>query len=345
MLAFTYTKYGSPEVIAQVTVPTPKSKPNEVLVRVYATTVSAGDWRARSLTMPKGLGLMGRLVFGVIGPRKPILGTEFSGVVEAVGGEVTNYQPGDAVIGFPGTTFGAHAEFITMPADGKLVAKPDSISFEEAAAIPFGGTTAYDFLVNKAKLKAGKRVLINGAFGSVGSACVQITKHFGAHVTAVSSGKNAQMIHSLGADRVIDYRTETIVEAGVTYDIVVDTVGTLPWVRAQKAIRRGGKMVLIAGKTSDMLLGSLKAALKGKTMISGVASESRKVLEAVVNLAAEGVFQPVIDRSYAFDQMKAAHALVDSGRKRGNVVVSVGSSDTSRNTAQAEPDAKEVFYA
>jgi NADPH:quinone reductase-like Zn-dependent oxidoreductase len=166
--------------------------------------------------------------------------------------------------------------------------------------------------------------LINGASGSVGSACVQIAKHFGAYVTAVCSGKNAKMMRSLGADRVIDYRTETIIETGITYDMVVDAVGTLPWARAQHAIRQGGKMVLTAGKTSDMLFGSIKAALKGKTMIGGVASESREVLKTVVDLAAGGTFTPVIDRNYTFADMKAAHTHVDTGRKRGNVIVSVG---------------------
>jgi len=323
MLAYSYTKYGSPDVLAQVTVPTPSPNSNEVLVRVYATTVSAGDWRARSLTLPKGLGLMGRLVFGITGPRKTILGTEFSGVVEAVGAEVTRFQPGDAVIGFPGAAFGAHAEFIKMPEKGKLVAKPANIGFDRAAAIPFGGTTAYDFLVDKAKLQAGDTLLNNGASGSVGSACVQIAKHLGAHVTAVCSGKNAEMVRALGADHVIDYRKDCIVKDGVTYDMVIDTVATLPWAQAQHAIRRGGKMVLIAGKTSDMLFGSLKAAIKGKKMIGGVASESREVLQAVVDLTAGGIFKPVIDRRYTFDDMGAAHAHVDTGHKRGNVVVSV----------------------
>jgi len=324
MLAYSYKNYGSPDVIEQVTIPTPTPKPNEVLVRVYATTVSAGDWRARSLTLPKGLGLMGRLVFGITGPRKPILGTEFSGVVEAVGADITNFQPGDAVIGFPGATFGAHAEFITMPANGKLTLKPDSVNFAHAAAIPFGGTTAYDFLVNKAKLQGGETVLINGASGSVGSAGVQIAKHLGAHVTAVCSGANAELVRNLGADRVIDYQTQNVIGQGDQYDIVVDAVGTLPWSQAQHAIQPGGKMVLIAGKTSDMIFGSLKAAMKGKTMIGGVASESREVLEAVVSLAAKADFHPVIDRRYAFADMKAAHAHVDAGHKRGNVVVSVG---------------------
>lgn len=323
MLAYSYTQYGSADVVTQVEVPTPRVKPNEVLIRVFATTVSAGDWRARSLTMPKGLGLMGRLVFGITGPRKPILGTEFSGLIEQVGSDVTTYQPGDAVIGFPGASFGAHAEFITMPADGKLARKPDNISFAEAAAIPFGGTTAYDFLVNKAKLQAGDKILINGASGAVGSASVQIAKHLGAHVTAVSSGKNADLVRSLGADKVIDYHTQHVVEDSVQYDMVIDTVGTLPWSKAQHAIRRGGKMVLIAGKTSDMIFGGLKAALKGKKMVGGVAKESREILESVVDLTKRGVFKPVIDRNYAFGDMTAAHAHVDTGHKRGNVVISV----------------------
>jgi NADPH:quinone reductase-like Zn-dependent oxidoreductase len=311
-------------VITQVTVPQPTPKPNEVLIRIFATTVRAGDWRARSLTMPKGLGWMGRLVFGLRGPRKPILGTEFSGVIEAVGAKVANYQPGAAVIGFPGAAFGAHAEFIVMPADGKLTPKPDNISFEHAATIPFGATTAYDFLINKAKLRRGETVLINGASGSVGSACVQIAKHLGAHVTAVCSGGNAEMLRGLGADHVIDYRTQDVIQSGIQYDMVVDTVGTLPWAQAKHAIRDGGKMVLIAGITSDMFLGGIKARLAGKKMVGGVASEHRDILEAVVRLAAQGVLQPVIDRSYTFGDMKAAHAHVDTGRKKGNVVVRVG---------------------
>lgn len=323
MFAYTYAQYGGPEVLTKATVPTPSPKPDEVLIRVHNTTVSAGDWRARTLIMPKGLALVGRLVFGITGPRKPVLGTEFSGVVEGLGAEVKNLRMGDAVIGFPGASFGAHAEFITMPADGKLVAKPDNVSFEAAAAIPFGGTTAYDFLVNKAKLQANETVLINGASGSVGSACVQIAKHLGANVTAVCSGKNGDMVRGLGADRVIDYKTQAIVENGVNYDVVVDTVGSLPWSQGKDAVRPGGKMVLIAGKTSDMLFGALRAKLAGKTMIGGVASESREILAAVVDLAAAGHFDPIIDRNYAFDELKAAHAHVDTGHKKGNVVVTV----------------------
>lgn len=321
MLAYSYSRYGAPDVLEKVELPIPTPKANEVLIKVMATTVSAGDWRARSLTMPKGLGLIGRLVFGVRRPRKPILGTEFSGVVETTGSKVTVFKPGDAVIGFPGAGFGAHAEYITMPADGKLVLKPENISFEVGAAIPFGGITAYDFLVNKAGLQAGERVLINGASGSVGSACVQIAKHLGAHVTGVCSSKNTGMVSALGADRVIDYNKQDFEKEDRLYDIVVDAVGTAPFVRTRHALRPGGRMVLIAGKTSDMFFGGLKARLKGNRMIGGVAQESRAILDSVVQLAADGAFSPVIDRCYPFDQMRAAHQHVDSGRKKGNVVV------------------------
>jgi NADPH:quinone reductase-like Zn-dependent oxidoreductase len=323
MFVFTFSRYGSPDVLEKIEIPTPTPKETEVLIKVHATTVSAADWRIRSMTLPQGLGWAGRLIFGVKGPRKPILGTEFSGVIEGVGEKVSNYKPGDAVIGMPGASLGAHAEFIVMPADGSLVRKPDNISFEQAAAIPFGGTTAYDFLVNKAQIKAGETLLINGASGSVGSACVQIARHLGADVTAVCSGANAQMVRQLGADRVIDYQREDIAASGATYDAVIDAVGTLPWTDTQHLLVPGGRMVLIAGKASDMIFGALKARMKGKRMIGGVAGESRDLLAAVVDLAGQGVLTPVIDRCYPFDEMRAAHALVDTGHKKGNVVVSL----------------------
>jgi NADPH:quinone reductase-like Zn-dependent oxidoreductase len=336
MYAYTYTEYGSPDVLNYVELPTPTPKANEVLIRIVATTVSAGDWRARSLTMPAGLGLVGRLVFGITRPRKPVLGTDLSGVVEAIGADVTTFQPGDAVIGFPGAGFGAHAEYITMPADGKIVHKPENLTFEEAAAIPFGATTAYDFLINKGKLRAGERVLINGASGSVGSACVQLAKHFGAEVTGICSATNGHLVRSIGADHVIDYNTQDFTKEGPQYDMVVDTVDTAPWDRARHALVPNGRMLLIAGSTSDMILGWLKARLRGKRLIGGVASESVDILRKVVDLAAAGDFHPVIDRSFDFSQMIAAHTHVDTGHKKGNVVVTVNQISKSPRTADEE---------
>ncbi|WP_373635036.1 NAD(P)-dependent alcohol dehydrogenase [Yoonia sp. SS1-5] len=333
MFAYSYSQYGAPDVVTRVEISKPVPKRDEVLIKVVATTVSAGDWRARSLTMPTGMGWVGRLVFGVTGPRKPVLGTEFSGVVETVGANVTAYHPGDAVIGFPGAAFGAHAEYITMSAAGKLVRKPENISFAQATAIPFGASTAYDFLVNKGQLRAGERVLVNGASGSTGSAAVQIAKHLGAHVTGVCSGKNADMVRAIGADRVIDYQTQDFTDQDATYDVVVDTVGSAPWSRTQHALRPGGRMLLIAGSTSDMIFGGLKARLRGKRLIGGVATESREILQAVVDLTAAGAFHPVIDRCFAADQMIAAHAHVDTGHKKGNVVVAFSALENAEQLA------------
>jgi NADPH:quinone reductase-like Zn-dependent oxidoreductase len=330
MYAYTYAQYGGPDVIKHVQMPTPTPKANEVLIRIYATTVSAGDWRARSLTVPTGMGWIARLVFGIRRPRKPVLGTELSGIIEAVGADVTTFQPGDAVIGFPGARFGAHAEFITMPADRNIVLKPSNVRFDEAAAIPFGATTAYDFLVNKGKLQAGERVLINGASGSVGTACVQIAKYLGAEVTGVCSAANANLVRTIGADRVIDYNVKDFAKEGPQYDMVVDTVGTAPWVRTRRALVSNGRMLMVAGSTSDMILGALKARLSGKRLVGGVASESVDVLRAVVTLAAQGHFHPVIDRCFDFSQMISAHAHVDTGHKKGNVVVTVAPDAKSR---------------
>lgn len=321
MHAYAYTRYGAPDVLEPVERPVPTPGPKDLLIRVHASTVSAGDWRARSLVLPKGLGWAGRLIFGVFGPRRPVLGTELSGVVTATGSDVTRFKVGDAVIGFPGAKFGAHAEYIALHEDGPVVAKPANLSFEQAAALPFGATAAYDFLVNKGRIQPGERVLINGASGSVGSASVQIAKHLGAEVTAVSSARHSDLLRSLGADHVIDYTQQDFADTDLHYDVVVDTVGTAPWSRTRKALRPGGRMILIAGKTSDMLFGSLKARMSGKTLIGGVASESPDVLRAVVAMAASGYLMPVIDRSYSFDQIPLAHAHVDTGRKTGNVVI------------------------
>ncbi len=334
MYAYTYTQYGSPDVLNHVELPTPSPKANEVLIRICATTISSGDWRARSLTMPTGLGFIGRLVFGITRPRKPVLGTEFSGVIDAVGADVTMYHQGDAVIGFPGAGFGAHAQYIVMPEKGKIVRKPDALSFEEAAAIPFGATTAYDFLNNKGKLRAGERVLINGASGSVGSACVQMAKQMGAEVTGVCSTANIELVRTLGADHVIDYTTTDFTTQGPQYDMVIDTVGSAPWARSQHALVPRGRMLMIAGSTSDMFLGALKARLKGKRLIGGVASESVEVLRKVVQMAADGHFRPVIDRCFDFSQMIAAHAHVDTGHKKGNVVVTLKSQNNDLSSAE-----------
>lgn len=233
---------------------------------------------------------------------------------------------GDLIAGsgnsFIATLVERHTRFV-MPEAGRLTHKPKNLSHEVAAAIPFGAMAAYDFLINKGKLCSGESILINGASGATGSACVQIAKHVGANVTAVCSAKNAQMVSDLGAGRVIDYKAQDFCREAIRYDVIVDCVGTAPWLRAHHVLRKGGRMLLIAGKASDMIFGGMKARIVGKRLIAGAAQERRDILDAVVELAATGAFHPVIDRCFTFHQMVEAHRYVDTGHKVGNVVVSI----------------------
>ena len=322
MKAFAYDRYGPPAVVHPVTLPRPDPGPGEIVIRVVATTVSAGDWRARSMIVPPGMGWMARLFFGITRPRKRILGTEAAGVVDSVGTGVRTFAPGDRVIAYPASAFGAHAEYVAIPADGRVVPMPEGMGWEEAAALPFGGVTALDFLVNKARIQPGERVLINGASGAVGTAAVQIAVHLGARVTAVCSARNAALVRELGAVEVIDYTTTDFATRG-PFDVTIDCVGTAPWRHARRALRRGGRHVAITSGLGDMVFGPLKARLAGRRMVVGVSSEAPEVLRQTVALARAGHLRPVIDRVFGFDQMVAAHSHVDGGHKTGNVVVAV----------------------
>jgi NADPH:quinone reductase-like Zn-dependent oxidoreductase len=323
MKAAVYRRYGGPDVVTMAEVAKPVPKPNEVLVRIHATTVNSGDWRARSLHMPAGFAFLGRLVFGFNGPRQPILGTEFAGVVEAVGAKATRFKPGDAVVGFPGGRFGSHAEYRTMPEDGLIDFKPDNLSFEEAAALSFGSTTALPFLREKAKIKQGDRVLVVGASGAVGVAAVQIAKHFGADVTAVTSTTNVALVASLGADRVIDYKTVDFATTGDTWDIIIDTTGTAPFDRCENSLKPGGRLVTVQAGFSQILGIGKPSKASGKTLIASVAPLRREDYRTIIELVASGALKPVIDRTYDLRDAAAAHAYVDTGRKRGSVVLTV----------------------
>jgi NADPH:quinone reductase-like Zn-dependent oxidoreductase len=312
-------------------VPKPSPKPNEVLVAIRATTVNSGDWRARSLELPAGFGFLGRLVFGFKGPRQPILGTEFSGVVEAVGTKVTRFKPGDEVVGFPGGRFGSHAEFRTMPEDGLIEFKPANLSFEEAAALSFGSATALPFLRDKAKIKQGDQVLVVGASGAVGVAAVQIAKHLGADVTAVTSTNNVDLVASIGADRVIDYKKVDFATTGDSWDVIVDTTGTAPFSRCEGSLKPGGRLVAVQAGISQILGIGKPSKASGKTVIASVTALRLEDYRYIVALAASGALRPVIDRTYGLEDAAAAHAYVDTGRKRGSVVLTVAT-----KTSEAE---------
>ena len=323
MKAIVYRRYGSPDVVALAEVPKPAPKDNEVLIRIHATTVTTGDWRARSLKMPAGFGLMGRLAFGVFGPRKPILGTELAGVVEKAGKAVTRFKTGDEVFAFPGASFGGHAEYRIMSEDGLIALKPANLSFEEAAALSFGGTTALIFLRDKGGIKRGDKVLIVGASGGVGTAAVQIAKHLGAEVSGVCSTANLDLVRSIGADQVIDYTEEDFALQSETYNIILDTTGTTSFARCEDVLKPGGRLLLVLGSFAQALGLERPSKASGKKVIAGVASARREDMNYLASLAQAGAFQPVIDRSYPLENAAEAHAYVDTGRKKGNVVLTM----------------------
>ncbi|MGZ7031699.1 MAG: NAD(P)-dependent alcohol dehydrogenase, partial [Thermoanaerobaculia bacterium] len=215
-----------------------------------------------------------------------------------------------------------YVEYMCMPEDGPLAAKPANLTFDEAAAMSFGGTTALDFF-RRAKLRSGEKVLVNGASGGVGTAAVQLARHFGADVTGVCSSANADLVKSIGASRVIDYTKEDFTKNGETYDVIVDAAGTSPFSRCKKSLKDGGRLLMILGRLSDILKAPWVAISGSKRIVAGTAAARGEDLRYLADLARSGEFKPVIDRRYRFDQMAEAHAYVDTGRKRGNVVVTL----------------------
>jgi NADPH:quinone reductase-like Zn-dependent oxidoreductase len=323
MRAMVYHRYGSPEVLILADLPKPVPKANEVLIRVHATTVTTADWRARSLTLPPGFRLMGRLVFGVFGPRQPILGTELAGVIETVGPAVTRFAAGDEVFAFTGAHYGCHAEYRTVAETGLIALKPPRLSFEEAAALSFGGTAALIFLRDKGRIRLGDQVLIVGASGGIGTAAVQIARHFGAEVTGVCSTANVELVRSLGAERVIDYTKEDFATQGETYDIILDTTGTVSFPRCERSLKPGGRLLLVQASFAQTIGRERPPKSSGKKVIAGVASVKVEHMTYLAALAATGELKPVIDRSYPLARASEAHAYVDTGRKRGSVALTV----------------------
>jgi NADPH:quinone reductase-like Zn-dependent oxidoreductase len=331
MRAAIYRSYGPPEVVRIENVAKPLPKPDEVLIKVRATTVSSGDWRARSLSMPPGFGPIAPLVFGVRGPRQPILGTELSGEVEAIGAHVSKFKVGDAVFAFPSFAMGAHAEYRALPQDGRIALKPRNLSFAEAAALSFGGVTALQFLRDRAKVRAGDKVLVVGASGAVGSAAVQLAKHFGAEVTGVCSAANEDLVKSIGADRVIDYAREDFKKASDQYDIICDTIGVTSFATCKDVLKPGGRLLLVASGLAQVLAAGSKPG--GKTVMAGTGNATLEHILFLKHLAEAGRFKPIIDRRLPLEQIVEAHRRVEGGHKIGSVVVLM-SSDSEQPLAQ-----------
>lgn len=315
MRAWFATRYGGPEVLELRTVPMPRVKQNEMLVRVQATAVSSGDRRLRQLDFPYGLHLIGRLIFGFTRLRRPVLGCECSGTVVQTGSEVSRFVPGDEVIVFRGMKMGTHAEYLVVADDAIVLPRPQGLRPTMAAAIAFGGTTACDFL-RRANLQPGEEVLVIGSTGAVGSALVQLAVAAGARVTAVASTANQDLARQLGAHHVLDYTSDGFALKG-NYDIIADTAGKLGFKPALPNLKDGGRYLAINGGVGEML--TRKAG--SRRCISGPAGERREDLVALLKLISEGKYQPLVGEVIPFEQLPQAHQIADSGHKRGSVVV------------------------
>lgn len=320
MKTIVYTKYGPPEVLKLKEVNKPTPKDNEVLIRIYATTVTSGDVKLRSFNLT-GLNwfLMG-LYSGFKKPKRPILGNELAGVIESVGKNVKEFKKGDQVFGSTGFDSGTYAEYKCLPEDGPVAIKPTNLTYEEATSIPFGAHTALHFL-KKAKIKKGQKVLIYGASGSVGTAAVQLAKYFGAEVTGVST--NLELVESLGADKVIDYTKEDYKKSG-PYDVIFETVGKSSFSDNIRLLKKNGIYLLGAVFKMSWYLGILwKTITSSKKLIGGVASERKEDLIFLKKLIEERKLKPVIDRTYPLEQIAEAHRYVDKGHKKGSVVITL----------------------
>lgn len=318
-----YREYGPPEVLKVGEVRKPNPSASEVLVRVHATTVTAGDCRMRGFNFPPLFWLPTRIGFGLRGPKQRILGSEFSGVIEEIGKDVTRFRVGDEVFGSTGIGKGSYVDYLCLAEDATITTKPANLSFEEAAAVPFGGFAALVFLKEIGNVQSGQDVLIYGASGGVGTAAVQIAKYYGANVTGVCSSANLDLVRSLGADQVIDYTQEDFTASGQRYDIIFETVGKSSVSRGKDALKDGG--IYLANVIGPAVIGQMlwTKAAGSKKVVSTVVFGSPENLQRLKEIVEEGKYRPPIDRVYPLEEIADAHRYVEEGHKKGNVVIAV----------------------
>ena len=323
MKAVVCTNYGPPEVLLITEIEKPVPNHNEVLVRVHSTTVTAADYRVRSFDVPACFWLPARLVLGLRRPRKPVLGMEVSGKIEAIGKDVKTFKKGEKVFAATLQSFGGYAEFICIAEDGPIVIKPTFLTYEEAAAIPIGARTAFHYLKKIAKIETDQKVLIYGASGSVGTYAVQLAKYFGAEVTGVCSTSNLEMVKSLGADKVIDYTKSDFTANFENYDIIFVTVDKCPFKACKNALHKNGVYLNIGRPLPSLQMIWTSITSDFKVVVGKNAPEKGEALFILKNIIEQGKLKPIIDRIYSLDQIVEAHRYADKGHKKGNVVISI----------------------
>ncbi len=327
MKAIVWTEYGPPDVLQLQEVETPTPKDNEVLIRIYATTVTSGDCEQRSLKLPIWYALSMRAYVGLRKPERiTILGMELAGEIESVGKDVTRFGKGDQVFAATGLVgMGAYAEYISLPEeleDGALAIKPANMTYEEAAAVPVGGLEALGFL-RQGNVQSGQKVLINGAGGTIGPFAVQLAKHFGAEVTAVDSTEKLDMLRSIGADQVIDYTKENFTQSGETYDFILDVVSRSPFSGSTRSLKQNGRYLIANPGLSQMVRGRWTSMTGSKKVVFGAAYPKTEDLVFLKELVEAGKLKSVIDRRYPLQQIAEAHRYVETGHKVGNIVITV----------------------
>lgn len=330
MKAIVYTEYGSPDVLHLKEVEKPAPRDNELLIKIYATTVNYGELAARNFknirpsefNMPSFLFFPARLEFGYDKPKRQILGTEFAGEIEAVGKDVTLFKKGDQVFGYRGPLFGANAEYMCMPADGLVTLKPSNVSYEQAATTPGGALTALT-LLRHVSIQPGQKVLINGASGAIGSHAVQLARHFGAEVTGVCGTRRMEFVKALGASKVIDYTKEDFTRNGETYDIIFDILGRNSFSRCKNSLTPNGRYLLASFKTRQIFEMLWTSMVGSQKVICALSNETPEDLVFIKGLIEAGVIKPIIDKRFPLEQVADAHRYVEAGNKKGHVVIAV----------------------
>jgi NADPH:quinone reductase-like Zn-dependent oxidoreductase len=339
MKAIVYTEFGPPDVLQLKEVEKPTPKDNEILIRIYATSVTYGDVMVRNMrkitprkfNMPLPLLPFNWMIFGFRKPKKTVLGAEFAGEIESVGKDVKLFKEGDQVFGYRGMSMGAYAEYLCMPEDGCVAIKPANMTFEEAAVVPYGAIMAFG-LLRQVNIQPGQKVLVNGASGGIGSAAVQLAKsHFGAEVTGVCSTPRLELVKSLGADKVIDYTKEDFTKSGESYDLIFAILGKkLSFSHCKSSLSQNGCYLLASFGMRQLgqmlwtnIIGGLPGRQTGKKVKCAFSSDTKEDLISVKELIEAGKIKAVIDRRYPLEQTAEAHSYVENGLKKGHIVITV----------------------